>query len=776
MNPIDETSSYKALDRHLDDSKYRQLVDSVRDYAILMLDPTGHIVSWNSGAQRLNGYSAEEIIGTHFSRFYPPESLARGLPEHELEVASRTGGFEDEGWRVRKDGSRFWANVIISALYDERHRLIGFSKVTRDLSERRHHEEDLRLSEERFRALVSGVKDYAIFVLDPNGMVATWNAGAEHLKGYRADEIIGAHFSRFYLPAAIADGLPERELQVATIEGRFEDEGWRLRKDGSRFWANILITAMRDASGTLIGYSKITRDLTERRAYEQALRESEEHIRQLVEGVTEYALIMLDKGGFVTSWNSGAERIKGYKASEIIGKHFSHFYPSEDIRTHKPWRHMSIAVQTGRVHEEAWRARNDGTLFWASTILTALHDADNRPTGFTLVSQDLTQRRHAESLADTAQRMHEFIAMLAHELRNPLAPIRNAVALMGKKGLGDPILESMRQTIDRQTVHLTRILEELLDVNRISRGEFSIAKESVDLNDVIMRAAETSRPSIDAQGHRLEISIPEEPIFVLGDLVRLTQVVVNLLNNAAKYTPQGGQIWLRLDVRNNDVEIWIKDSGKGIKQDNLERVFDLFVQLEPNSNNTLGGLGVGLALVRRVVELHGGSVQARSDGAGQGSEFVVRLPLPTERLRLTSAAEPPIPATVGRLRVLVVDDNHDAADSLALLLQLMGHDVRTVYDGASALSAVAALTPQVVMLDIGMPFMGGYEVARKLSQTPGAALPVLVAITGWGQQRDRDHAREAGFHHHLVKPVEQDALQRVLAQVLREKSPANTDG
>jgi PAS domain S-box-containing protein len=776
MNPIDETSSYKALDRHLDDSKYRQLVDSVRDYAILMLDPTGHIVSWNSGAQRLNGYSAEEIIGTHFSRFYPPESLARGLPEHELEVASRTGGFEDEGWRVRKDGSRFWANVIISALYDERHRLIGFSKVTRDLSERRHHEEDLRLSEERFRALVSGVKDYAIFVLDPNGMVATWNAGAEHLKGYRADEIIGAHFSRFYLPAAIADGLPERELQVATIEGRFEDEGWRLRKDGSRFWANILITAMRDASGTLIGYSKITRDLTERRAYEQALRESEEHIRQLVEGVTEYALIMLDKGGFVTSWNSGAERIKGYKASEIIGKHFSHFYPSEDIRTHKPWRHMSIAVQTGRVHEEAWRARNDGTLFWASTILTALHDADNRPTGFTLVSQDLTQRRHAESLADTAQRMHEFIAMLAHELRNPLAPIRNAVALMGKKGLGDPILESMRQTIDRQTVHLTRILEELLDVNRISRGEFSIAKESVDLNDVIMRAAETSRPSIDAQGHRLEISIPEEPIFVLGDLVRLTQVVVNLLNNAAKYTPQGGQIWLRLDVRNNDVEIRVKDSGKGIKQDNLERVFDLFVQLEPNSNNTLGGLGVGLALVRRVVELHGGSVQARSDGAGQGSEFVVRLPLPTERLRLTSAAEPPIPATVGRLRVLVVDDNHDAADSLALLLQLMGHDVRTVYDGASALSAVAALTPQVVMLDIGMPFMGGYEVARKLSQTPGAALPVLVAITGWGQQRDRDHAREAGFHHHLVKPVEQDALQRVLAQVLREKSPANTDG
>jgi PAS domain S-box-containing protein len=765
MQPNDETSSYRVLDRHLDDRKYRLLVDSIRDYAILMLDPSGQVVSWNAGAQALKGYTADEIIGTHFSRFYPPDSLARGLPEHELDVAARVGRFEDEGWRVRKDGSRFWANVVISALYDQQRRLIGFSKVTRDLTDRRHHEEDLRQSEERYRALVSGVKDYAIFVLDPDGFVATWNAGAEYLKGYRADEIIGSHFSRFYPQEAIKQGFPDRELQVATTDGRFEDEGWRLRKDGSRFWANVVITAMRDSTGALMGFSKITRDLTERRKHEQALRASEERIRQLVEGVTEYALIMLDPSGFVTSWNMGAERIKGYKAAEIIGKHFSHFYPSEDISTHKPWQHLNLAVRTGRIHEEAWRARSDGTLYWASTTLTTLHDAEGRPSGFTLVSQDLTERRHAESLAETAQRMHEFIAMLAHELRNPLAPIRNAVTLMGRKGLGDPILESMRQTIDRQSTHLTRILDELLDVNRISRGEFSIEKASVDLSEVISRAVETSRPLIDAQGHRLQVAMPQEAVLVLGDSVRLTQVVVNLLNNAAKYTPQGGDIWLSMAIRGMDVEIRIKDSGKGIKQDDLERVFDLFMQVEPNSNNTLGGLGVGLALVRRVVELHGGSVQARSQGPGQGSEFAVRLPLPIERLRVVRAAEPVIPATTAHLRVLVVDDNHDAADSLALLLQSMGHDVSTAYDGAGALSAAAVLRPQVLMLDIGMPFMSGYAVARRLSENLAAEMPVLVAVTGWGQEQDREQARAAGFRHHLVKPVNHDTLHRVLAEV-----------
>ena len=248
---------------------FRRLVSSVRDYAIFALDATGHIITWNEGAQRIKGYAPHEIIGKHFSVFYPPERVAEGFPDYELRSAAAAGRFEDEGWRIRKDGSRFWASVIITALRDDDGELIGFAKVTRDLSERRAAEEALRQSEERFRLIVQTIRDYAIFMLDPTGHIATWNAGAERIKGYTADEIIGKHFSIFY-PLEDQDwDKPSWELREATRDGRFEDEGWRVRKDGSRFWANVVITALHDADGDLIGFAKVTRDLTERRASEQ---------------------------------------------------------------------------------------------------------------------------------------------------------------------------------------------------------------------------------------------------------------------------------------------------------------------------------------------------------------------------------------------------------------------------------------------------------------------------------------------------------------------------
>ncbi len=312
-------------------------------------------------------------------------------------------------------------------------------------------------------------------------------------------------------------------------------------RDGSRFWANVIITAIRNAQGQLLGFSKITRNLSERREHEEALRQSEERFRLLVDGVTEYAIMMLDEGGFLESWNAGAERIKGYKSQEILGRHVSHFYPAEAILASEPWKHLEQARQEGRVASEGWRVRKDGTLFWANSVITALRDREGQLYGFAKVTQDLTERRHAEALADTAQRMHEFVAMLAHELRNPLAPIRNAVALMGRKGLSDPALESMRKTIERQSMQLTRLLDELLDVNRIARDNFAVVHEPVELLEVIARAIETTRPLIDKRGHTLEVSMPEEPLPVTGDLTRLTQALVNLLNNAAKYTPDGRQ-------------------------------------------------------------------------------------------------------------------------------------------------------------------------------------------------------------------------------------------
>jgi PAS domain S-box-containing protein len=762
--------SVPKLSRQPDAETYRVLVDHIQDYAILMLDADGYLISWNEGAEKIQGYTADEILGSHFSCFYPAEAIERDLPRKALSQAATVGHFEDEGWRLRKDGSAFWANVVITRMLGGEGRLMGFSTITRDSTERRRQESLLKRSEERFRLLIAGVKDYAIFMLNPQGIVETWNAGAAQIKGYSANEIIGCHFSVFYPPDAIKRGLPDTELRGAMMQGRFEDEGWRLRKDGSRFWANVIITAVRNASGHLIGFSKITRDLTERRRHEDELRKSEERFRLLVDGVTEYAIMTLDSEGFVTSWNAGAERIKGYKSPEILGKHVSHFYPSEAVLSNKPWEDLRIAREHGRVTDEGWRLRKDGTLFWASTVITSLHDQTGRPHGFAMVTQDLTQRRNAEALADTTQRMHEFIAMLAHELRNPLAPIRNAVALMGRKGLKDPTLESMRQTIDRQSMLLTRLLDELLDVNRIARGQFAIERELVDVRDVLTRAIETSRPLIDSRRHGLEVSVPDQPARVLGDALRLTQTFVNLLNNAAKYTPEGGSIRLSAAVRGAEIEVRVIDNGAGIERDMLEKVFDLFVQVDSTMQHALGGLGVGLALVRRVVELHGGNVLARSEGKTYGAEFVVRLPLSIEQIQVISTRESPVPGSIRALRVLIVDDNRDAADSLNLLLASMGQCVYVAYDGQSAISAAKAFKPEIVLLDIGMPQMSGYEVARALRADASASKSALVAVTGWGQEADKERAKDAGFTYHFVKPISEDALRMILTEVSAAKN------
>ncbi len=535
-----------------------------------------------------------------------------------------------------------------------------------------------------------------------------------------------------------------------------------------------MITEIREPTGKLTGFAKITRDLTERREYEQELLASEQRFRLLVDGVTEYAIIMLDCNGSVSSWNAGAERIKGYKAGEIIGKHCSYFFTAEDITASKPWQQLALARENERFTDEGWRVRKDGTLFWAGTVVTALHDSEGRLYGFANVTQDLTQRRHAENLADTAQRMHEFIAMLSHELRNPLAPIRNAVALMGRKGMNDPTLEAMRQTIDRQSVHLTRLLDELLDVNRIARGRFTVEREPLELADVLARAIETSRPMIDARRHRLTVDLPPEPMPLLGDAVRLTQAFVNILNNAAKYTPDGGEILMRAILLDTEIEVCIRDNGKGIEPDKLERVFDLFMQVEPNSDTALGGLGVGLALVRRVIELHAGEVQARSEGLGRGSELVTRLPRPAQQLRIVGAVDSAPPPARRRLRVLVADDNHDAADSLRLLIDSLNHEARAAYDGRSALELVRTFQPEVVLLDIGMPQMSGFEVAREL-QHLGGKKPVIIAVTGWGQTADRQRSREAGFDHHSIKPVSEETLRSVLAEIAEQAGPAGVE-
>ncbi|HEY8944379.1 MAG TPA: PAS domain S-box protein, partial [Polyangiaceae bacterium] len=399
----------------------RLLVESVVDYAIFMLDVNGCVATWSAGAEKIKGYKANEIIGQHCSAFYTPEDLARGAPEQELERASRLGRVEEEGWRLRKDGSRFWAHLVITALRDDSGTLRGYGKVTRDLTTRRVASEQLQSAEQRFHHLVDAVIDYAIFLLDPTGHVSTWNSGAKRVKGYTAEEIIGNHFSIFYTPEDRVAGKPEAILEAVRQRGRFEDESWRVRKDGTRFWANVIITALRDEQGTLVGFAKVTRDLTDRRRAEEALRRSEERFRLLIENVGDYAIYMLDDEGKVTSWNVGAERMKGYTAEEIIGQNFEIFFPDEDRAAGKPASEVERARIHGRCEDEGWRIRKDGTRFWANAILTALRDSQGSLVGFAKITRDLTLRREAEEQErrllkeQTARQVAESAELLLRE-------------------------------------------------------------------------------------------------------------------------------------------------------------------------------------------------------------------------------------------------------------------------------------------------------------------------------------------------------------------------
>jgi len=603
----------------------------------------------------------------------------------------------------------------------------------------------------RFQLLVDAVVDYGIFMLDPQGHIISWNSGAEKLKGYRRDEILGKHFSIFYPPDLAAAGWPDEELRRAAQLGRFEDEGWRVRQDGSRFWANVIITALRDPSGGLTGFAKITRDLTERRRHEEELRESESRFRLLVDSVRDYAIFMLDVNGNVRSWNAGAQALKGYRAEEIIGRHFCAFYTPEDQQAGKPAWELRTARQEGRIEDEGWRVRKDGTLFWANVIVTAVYDQGGELVGFAKVTRDMTERRRAEELERSSRMMSQFLAMLAHELRNPLAPMRNAITLMQLEPLASPALRSARDIIDRQLSHVTRLVDDLLDIGRLTTGKMRLRMEQVSVAEIVGRAAETARPLMEARRHDLAIELPPRPVHISADPTRLSQILQNLLVNAAKYTPEGGRVQLRVQAANGFVTISVADNGRGIAPHELQRIFELFAQIDNGTPND-SGLGVGLTLARSLAELHGGRLDAESAGLGQGSTFLLRLPSAD---RLDSGGEEEV---APGFNILVVDDNRDSADSATAIIRLLGYRASCAYEGTTALATAGRATPAMVLLDLSMPGMDGYQTLRSLRALPRMDSAFVVAMTGYGGEDDRHRTTAAGFDAHLTKPVELNAL------------------
>jgi len=503
------------------------------------------------------------------------------------------------------------------------------------------------------------------------------------------------------------------------------------------------------------------------------LAQAEERMRSVVNHVVD-GIISIDERGTVSTFNPAAERIFGYSAAEVVGSNVNILMPEPYHGEHD--RYLANYLETGHakiigIGREVIGRRKDGSTFPMELAISAFH-IGARPH-FTGIVRDIAERKQLEGelrrrlddLAEADRQKNEFLAMLAHELRNPLAPMRNALHIMKMPGADAGTVKTSRDMMERQMHQLVRLVDDLLDVSRIIRGKIDLRCEQVDLAVVVARAVETAQPVVDAHGHELSVSLPDPPVLVQADPVRLSQVIANLLTNAAKYTDKAGRIYLSAEREGEGAAIRVRDAGLGISAEFLPHVFDLFAQGDRSLARSQGGLGIGLTLVKRLVEMHGGRVSATSAGENQGSEFTVHLPALAHAQLAQEAGPGAYPRTTDALRkrVLVVDDNVDAADSIAMILRMSGYDVRCVYDGHSVLQVAGAYHPDVIVLDIGLPGMSGYDVARQLRQEPQFRETPLVAVTGYGQDEDRRQSREAGFDYHLTKPVDPDALQALVA-------------
>ena len=508
------------------------------------------------------------------------------------------------------------------------------------------------------------------------------------------------------------------------------------------------------------------------------LAEAEVRMRSVVNHVLD-AIITIDERGTITTFNPAAEKIFGYPAVEIIGQSVNLLMPEPDRSRHDDYIGHYLATGEARIigrGREVLGRRKDGSVFPMDLAVTEFRIESRR--FFTGIARDITDRKRLEQqlnqrleqLAEADVQKNDFLAMLAHELRNPLAPLRNALHLV-RPGARPELIEQARSMMERQVEHMVRLVDDLLDLSRIVRNKIELRKEPVDLESAVTRAVETAQPVIDAHGHRLLISMPQGPVTVQGDLIRLSQVIANLLTNAAKYSDKPGRIWISVERKGGEGLLKVRDEGVGIEPALLPRIFDLFVQADHSLARAGGGMGMGLTLVKRLVEMHGGTVSVHSGGSGKGSEFVLRLPTAAAAQPDVQAAAALQPEGKGARRILVVDDNVDAAESMALILKMSGYETQCAYDGPSALDAAQYYQPDVVVLDIGLPGMTGYEVAQKLREQPRFDKTPIIAVTGYGQEEDRRRSRQAGFDHHLTKPVSPEVLQSFLDKG-RSPSPA----
>ncbi len=911
-------SANQQLDRQLktlraSEERFRLLIDGTKDHAIFMLDTTGHVVSWNPAAQRIKQFTASEIIGQHFSRFYSPEDIESGKPSRELIEAAREGRIEDEGWRLRKDGSRFWANVVVSALKDDEGNLIGFSKITRDMTERRQGEENarrlvveeaarraaeelavqVREERERLRVTLHSIGD-GVIATDTEGKVTYMNPVAEALTGWKehdgasgqpletvfqiinensrqtaenpvqaalrdgrvvglanhtvliardgaerpiADsaapirdrngnmtgvvlvfrdvtdqrdaelaerrnrdvlrlvhqigmignwewDVVADHHScspeleaLYGLPAGTFKGgqnewaervHPEdrqrvlADVQDALETGEYNTEFRVIWSDGSIRWLETRACLFRDSQGRPARIVGVSMDITDRKRQEEALKSSELRWRTLTEALPNLVWTALPEGH--CDWVSSQWRkYTGVSEADLLGTRWLEtVHPDDQERTMACW--LAACRDEGTYDLEFRIRRHDGELRWFKTRGVPVRDRDGKIVYWFGTCTDIEDVKRLEAaLREADRRKNEFLATLAHELRNPLAPLRTGLQLL-KLVKERSAEEQTIAMLERQLAQMVRLIDDLLDISRINHNKLELRKALIPLSSVIENAVETARPLIDARGHTLTVSLPGSPVMLDADLTRLAQVFWNLLSNSAKYTDPGGHIDLSARLVDGEIDLSVKDDGIGIPPDAFPGLFMLFAQVHRSREQTQGGLGIGLALVKGLVEMHGGHVRARSAGPGCGSEFIVRLPVAENHVIAQHQSPMSADGVHQRLRVLVVDDNRDAAASLGMMLSIEGHDTRTAHDGLDAVELAEAFRPDVILLDLGLPKLNGFDTCKRIRQAPWGKSMFIIAVTGWGQEDDRQRCRDAGFDHHLLKPIDPAGITELLAR------------
>ena len=662
---------------------------------------------------------------------------------------------------------------------ERRLRSVAIQNASAILLARQQAERELAAERERLRITLASIGD-AVISTDAECRVTYLNGVAEALTGWTQAEAAGRPLPDVFHIINEHTRQPAENPALQALRGGvavgLANHTVLIARDGTEWPIDDSAAPMLDESGAPVGVVLVFRDVARRRRDEEARA----RLAAIVDS-SEDAIISKTLDSVIRTWNTGAERLFGYTAEEAVGRPITLIIPTD--RLDEEVEILARLTRGERIeHFETVRRAKDGRQLDISLTVSPIRDAEGRIIGASKVARDVTERRRAEealqaselrlresveALRDADRRKDEFLALLAHELRNPLAPLRNGLQVMRLASGDADVVAKTRDMMDRQLSHMVRLIDDLLDVSRISSNKMELRRTRVLLADVVSSAVETARPALEAAGHELTVSLPPEPVHLEADLTRLAQVFGNLLNNSAKYTKRGGNIRLAAVWEGDQVVVTVQDTGIGIPAFALPNIFDMFSQVDRSIERSTGGLGIGLALVKGFVEMHGGKVEAASPGQGKGSTFTVRLPVLKDR----AESYPGIPAerwpdsAGSKRRILVVDDNQDSATSMAMMLQLLGNEIRTAQDGLEAVELAEQFRPQVVLMDIGMPNLNGYEATRRIREQPWGRDMAVIALTGWGQEMDRAKSKEAGCDGHLVKPINLPDLEKLLVEL-----------